>query len=285
MTPRLTLGVLAAAYAALVVAVSGTGDPRAWGVHLPAFLEWAPRTLVLGLLLLGVGLVLWGSKPTAPEPGGAKPAGPGGARRSAARPGRGGLGGLPAWSALLLLPPLVLLLHALRVRTHLLGDGQVWIDSLVTGSVSGYSEPLSSAVWNAYAALLRLQRAPITADTLAWLPASLGAVAAVLLFLLGRELAASPRVRMITIVLLAGLGTSQLYFGYIETYPIASIAILAYLLALQRATRGAAPVWIAAALLPVAVACHLIAVLLVPSFVCLVWRSPSSAGAWRRRTT
>src|SRR5207253_4825705 len=59
-------------------------------------------------------------------------------------------------------------------------------------------------------------------------------------------------------------------FGYIESYPFVSLFILLYLwLALRRA-RGADPTWIVALALALAVAAHLSALSLVPSYLLLL---------------
>jgi len=261
MTPRLALALAAVAYAVLVTGTSGNPDPRAWGVNLPGYLPGPERILVLGLLWSGAALLLLGAR--ARSAGGAPPP------RRGGRPGAGTTPG--PW--LLLLPLLAVLFYSLRVATHLLGDGQVWIDNLAVDALPAYSEPLSSAVWNGYAWFLRAAGTPVGAATLAYLPIACGMVASLLMAALASELCPSRKAWIVSLLLLLALGTTQLYFGYIESYPVASLALLAYLWIMMRATRGAAPVWAAGLLLAAAVAAHVIFVFLVPSYAWLALRN------------
>src|SRR5206468_10792856 len=87
------------------------------------------------------------------------------------------------------------------------------------------------------------------------------------------ELSLHHRAKWYAAVLLL-TGTSQLYFGYIETYPIVGLAVLSFLWLGLRASKGRAPVIAPAFALAVAVSSHLAALFLVPSYLLLVFQRP-----------
>src|SRR6267142_1099333 len=87
-------------------------------------------------------------------------------------------------------------------------------------------------------------------------PALSGALAILLCLGIGRELSLHHRAKWYAAVLLL-TGTSQLYFGYIETYPIVGLAVLSFLWLGLRASKGRAPVLAPAFALAIAVASHL----------------------------
>ncbi len=265
----------AAAYAVSVAVASQHPGPRAWALHLPGFLPPPARFLVMALLfgaalLLVVDLL---------RPGASGPSRPEGApRRSASRdrpsrqtPGTKPLR-LPRWSGWLLLLPWAWILWELRVRTLFLGDGTIWLGGIQSGRPSPFSEPLSAATWSGYASILRTLGFPVVAPTVGALSILAGVVAAAILWGIASELTPRTGSRAFAFAVLATLGLAQLYFGYIESYPLASVAILAYLwLGLRRARGADHPLWLATAL-AIAMTLHLVAGYLVPSYLYLALR-------------
>ncbi len=261
------LAAIASAHAALVLAASLHPGPVAWGLHGPGFLPPVPRMMTLGALVVGVILLIasgWGAWPAwirgqAPLPvsGVGKQARPFGALAAACL-------GLGAW---------VSLLYAFRARTHFLGDGMVWLSGLQRGDLPAVSEPLGRASWILYLRLLGAVHAPASLPVLALFPVGCGVLAAIVAWKLALELAPARETRILALALVLTLGTSQLYFGYIESYAPCSVAVLAYLWAGLRQCRSGGSLFAPAAALAVAVACHLASCYLVPSFLYLVWRS------------
>ena len=91
-----------------------------------------------------------------------------------------------------------------------------------------------------------------------------GGIAALLCTGIALEIAPSRTRWLFGVGLLLTLGVSQLYFGYIESYPLAAVSLLLYLwLALRRA-RGRDPVWVSAMALALAISSHLSAMVLIP---------------------
>jgi tetratricopeptide (TPR) repeat protein len=261
--PRAGLIALAAGgvvYAILVVSASMRAGPRGWGLHAAVFLAPPLRiALLAGLAGCAALLALPALRPV-PEP----------AARAAEAPRRDrGKGRSPLW-ALALLPPYAALLWLLRARTQLLGDGSVWLATAKSGEHRAYSEPLFAALWQGFAALVRSTGSAPDARTMGLFPILCGIAAVPILAGIAKEIAPSVRGSVLALGLLLTLGVSQLYFGYIESYPAGAVFILLYLwLALRRA-RGADSPWVLALALALAAAAHLGALYLVPSYLILV---------------
>jgi cytochrome c-type biogenesis protein CcmH/NrfG len=174
----------------------------------------------------------------------------------------------PVWLAVLLIP-LAGILWLLRDRVHLLGDGLTWIEIAKTGSRPLYSEPLAAAVISEVASISNAQ----IATALATLSVGCGLIAAVLYYCIAKEISPPGAPRAIAMGLFLTLGCNQLYFGYIESYPIASVAVLLYLWVMLRCLDGRLPLTLAALALAVAISSHFVAFVLIPSYVFLVIRS------------
>jgi tetratricopeptide repeat protein len=267
-----------AAYVAALALASRSTSASLWGINLAAFLTPPKRLTVLGAAALGAALLIWPLfRPVRRPPSeAAEPR-----SRDRARPGKGrSPSALASILPIYVLPLLAIAFWAFRARTYFLGDGIVWLANLTSGQFPTFSEPLSSEVWHGFVRLLGVLGVRPDAASLAALPVLCGLAAATLVWLLSRELAISARGRLLGAALLLTLGLSQLYFGYIESYPIISVLVLAYLLTGARAAKSErlAP-WPGTALALVAAA-HIVSLALAPSYVWLVTRS---RGSWARR--
>jgi tetratricopeptide (TPR) repeat protein len=266
------LAMQATLFVALVLLFSRVPGPRAWALHLPGFLPQPARALVTALLVLGAALLIYdflhGGSRESPKKG-----------RRPARAAKGPVSGWPAWSGWLLLAPWTWLLWRLQARTHFLGDGTVWLRHIQLGQLSPFSEPLAAAAWSAHARILHALGIPVDALTAALFPIFCGTVAGAILGGLALEIA--PRgSRALALALLATMGLAQLYFGYIESYPPVSVAILAYLWLGSRSLRGALHPAVPGLMLGIAVAFHLSCAYLAPSYLFLLLRSDQP---WPRR--
>lgn len=165
----------------------------------------------------------------------------------------------------------------LRARTQFLGDGTVWLSWLQTGDKPATHEPLAQALWLGYAALLRAIGLQVTAGTVAPVSILSGLISAYLVWHLAEALGGPSRKFSLAVLLLITLGSSQLFFGYIESYPPVIPAILWFLLASIRSLRGeSSPVWAGVAL-SAAVAAHLACLFLVPAYLYVVLHRPAPA--------
>ncbi len=270
--PRAARAVLATgaiAYALAVAVSSQSPGPRAWGLHLPGFLPPEGRLLLLALLFGGAALLTIDhlqAGPATPKEVKRKTAHPAKKKSAASR-----------WAGWLLLIPWAMLLWRLVARTRFLGDGTVWLDGIKSGNPNPFSEPLAAAVWGAYARVLRGMGIPVDPVTAGVLPVVCGIAAAAILWGIASELTRRSGSRVIAFAVLATLGIVQLYFGYIESYPVVSVAILAYLwLGLRRARDADHPIWLALAL-AVTIPFHLATVFLAPSYLYLLLRDQRPA--------
>jgi tetratricopeptide (TPR) repeat protein len=164
------------------------------------------------------------------------------------------------------------LLWMLRDRSHLLGDGLVWLDNIRLGQFPLYSEPLASRTWQLYTLLLRGLGVPTTPEALAVLPIACGFAAGALLIALARTMTERASTFAVSAGLLLTLASGQLYFGYIEVYPIVSVAVLLYVLAGVWVERKRLPAAGAGVALSLALSAHLATVLLLPSYAHLILR-------------
>lgn len=264
----MVLALFAAIYCGAVALASMTPGPSAWGLHAAGFLAAGFRVGILGLLALGAALLFLDTyrrgEDGVPESRDPDP------RRSVA--------------ARLALPALLLVLVALfwflRARTQFLGDGTVWLVGIQKGYVTARNEPLAAGLWFGFSWLLRALDLPVTADTLGILSILCGAGAVAIAWGLARELAAAGVGRALALVLLLTLGVSQLYFGYIESYPPAAMFVLGYLWLGLRRARGAGSSLLLPAALALCVGGHFGNAALYPSYVYLVLRGPEPR--WQR---
>ena len=267
MDPRrawrvLCVGLLA--YCAAATVAAHTPGPRAWGLHLAGFLPKGDAVLVWTGLLLGTALVVTATvRPQAAT--GTSP--PSRSRLLDPESPRSFILFLAVWTALLWL---------LRVRTNFLGDGSLWLSSLVTGEPLETHEPLAEGLWVAAARLLRHFGAPITAGTVAPVSIACGVLAGAITWMIAREIARAGSFGF-TLVLLLTVGTGQLFFGYIESYPPVAVLILAFLWLGIRSARAGSGLWGAGVALSLAVQAHLACLFLVPGYVYLVATSDRCA--------
>lgn len=265
------LALAGTAYAAALLLVSRSRSASLWGINHAAFLPDSARVAVLGAAIAGAALLIAAAArgPGRRVPRATHPAAPRGTHPSS-RPSLATI--LPLYA----LPLLAVLFWTFRARSHFLGDGMVWLANLTSGQFPRFSEPLSTEAWHGYVRALHAMGLVTDAASLAALSVLCGVIAAALLWLLAREMAPGWRGRFAGAALLLTLGASQLYFGYIESYPIISVLVVAYLLAATRAAKaGRLDVWPGAALALVAAA-HIVSLALVPSYLWLVARSKES---------
>jgi len=265
---RVVLGVGAFAYVAAALAASWNPGPRVWGLPFLSLLPPIPRVVIVILLLLGATWLALGPERALPnqvDPANRKS--PRAKRRKPEAPGRHVL--LP-----LLLLPLGAAFALLRPRTQFLGDGTVWLSSLQASVVTAKSEPLSAALWLWAMSALRAFHVPIGASTAAVFPILCGLVAATFAWGIARELNPQKHGFVVVLALLLTLGVTQLFCGYIESYPPVAMFVFGFLWIGLRRARGEGP----AALLPIAfalcVASHFATAYLAPAFLFLALRGP-----------
>lgn len=175
------------------------------------------------------------------------------------------------------------MLYLLRARTHFLGDGIVWLNGLLGGAIQPSNEPLAAALWSSFAAMTRALEWAQEPATFATLSVACGLAAAAFSWGIVSETLPDPRARWAAWLLLLTAGFAQLYFGYIESYPVVSAAVLATLWLGLRHARGADPPWLLAVAFGVTIATHLATLALLPAYVFATWRRPASTATARVR--
>lgn len=256
--------IVSLCYAGVVIAGEFATGSWNWGINLLAYLSPIPRWTVLTFLVTGAGLLAWGTVVHRPV-----------VRGEDVSPHRGPGRLLASVS----LAAMAMWLWAMRDRSHLLGDGLIWIDNILAGRHPLYSEPLAAASWYWFASLSRFLGIPLSMPWLSVLPVLCGLVAIVLYWGISTEFCRGWGARVISVLLLLTLGSTQLFCGYIESYPIVAVAILLYLLVLVRRANRPVPTVFVGIVLSVAISSHLIALYLFPSYALLVMRERLSA--WR----
>jgi len=180
-----------------------------------------------------------------------------------------------------MLPVYGSLLYVLRARTHFLGDGVIWLNGLLGGETQSFHEPLAGALWHWFAAATRAMGLPQQPATFAILPVGCGLATAALTWGIVSEALPDRRARWTAWLLLLTAGFTQYYFGYIESYPIVSVAVLATLWLALRHARGADPSWILGVVFAITIATHLATLALFPAIAVATWQR---AGTTPRRT-
>ncbi|HEU4724178.1 MAG TPA: hypothetical protein VFU59_02660, partial [Candidatus Eisenbacteria bacterium] len=253
----LALGVVALTAAAVWAGLHP--GPRNWGLHAPGFLPPSTRNLLLAAMVLSAAVALAGLL---------RPAG-----RAARNPSKSKRAAWPAQWPWILVVAWLGFGSLVPVKEALLGDSAIWIQAVQTDTLKLSSEPLAGRVLGTVADGLRAKGAAIDPSSLGVVSRVLAVPAAALSAGVAMEIAGSAGGAWgVPLALLLTLGTSQLYFGYVESYPIAFVLMLLVLWLGLRALRGASPVALAGAAIGVAGAGHFVALLLFPGYVYLVLR-------------
>lgn len=247
-------------YLAAVLVASATPGPRAWGLHLLGFLPPPASACVLCLLAAAIAAAAIGAMDRAPESR-APSTQP---RTEKPRP----------WILTACVAAFAALLWLLKARTQFLGDGTYWMARLRTGHVPAPAEPLSQAVWEAASSALRHVAAPVA--SLGLVSIACGAVAGILCWRIALQIGATRGERIVALLLLLTMGSSQLFFGYLESYPVGITFLLAYLDAGLRAARTRSAPLALALVYAGTLASHMISLYLIPSFLYLILRADAS---------
>jgi tetratricopeptide (TPR) repeat protein len=260
---RWVLAAGALLYAGIVAVTSLKPGPGAWGFNAPGFLPPPLRLLLLAATVAFAVVVAAGALRRArPSPA---------PRRT--RRGRSAWRERGPW---LLIPLWLAAAYLLRVAEPLLGDSYVWIMGARSGRIEPSSEPLSAGLLAAFANFLRARGAPIDQHTIGLLMMLLAIPASLLLAALARRIS-SRTDWAFPFGLLLTLGSAQLYFGYVESYPFAILFLVAYVgLGYRSLKRDTSPA-LAGVALGMAIAAHLSSIHLLASYLLLVLPRPGRA--------
>jgi hypothetical protein len=280
--PRRLILVIAAFVAGAQLFGFIVRDGTSWGADAYAFLGQTAM-LVAGLVLVGVALLaLWPRTP----PTSLSVEGEGGAGRP-----------IPAFWIHLTIALAGAVLFGLFHTAHVfLGDGVVMVTTIPLQQKTFHPlEPLSQLLEQAaYQAVAPfLARPGLEHHEVAWIGSGALSVVAGAIFLpvvwavalrLGRRvpkasIEGSPRgpghfaLAAMVFLALVSQGYVQIFFGYVEVYSLVAASLAVYVLTALRFLEDRRPLWPVTAALAVAIACHLSAIVLLPSFALLATRS------------
>ncbi len=262
------MGLLA--YIALLAVASRNHDPRLWGTHLIGFLAPAPAMLIWYSLCAALVLAVTGAVILI-RPGAARESPPAAASSPRAA--------IPTTLALLaFVVGSGIIFWVFRAQTQFLGDGMVWLAIIRRGDYFEASEPLAQALLTGLGSYLRSAGLAITASTVAPFSVACGLVASVAIWGTAREISSDSRRFLPTLLLLATMGSSALFFGYVESYPPVAVLVLAFVFAGLRASRTASAPWLPGVVLAIGLASHLAFAYLFPAYLYLVFRDVHGPG-------
>jgi tetratricopeptide (TPR) repeat protein len=258
----------AALYVIAVLIASWSPGPGAWGFHLVGFLDVPARLLVFTLFGIGVvaSAVVAFESPARQTPPGESPVEC--LHHEVPR--------IPPLLLCALLAAFAAMLWMLRTRTNFLGDGMIWLYGLREGDLSRPTEPLAQVIWQAASGALRHLGAPVFSSTLAIVSIACGVAACVIYWGIAREITFHGGEFITALLLLLTMGATELFAGYIESYPPVAVAILLYIFVGLRCARRGSGLLIPVLAFAVAVASHLVALYLAPSLVYLIFRVRAS---------
>ncbi|UCB52757.1 MAG: tetratricopeptide repeat protein [Candidatus Zixiibacteriota bacterium] len=155
----------------------------------------------------------------------------------------------------------LILFWLLRAETPLLGDGYLRAGELRLGVLLSITEPLDFYLHLLIYRMLGLEGY----TTYAVLSCLAGGVYVFLILLLSHLLGKEGREKLFIFLILATLGATQLFFGYVESYSFMYVALLAYTLFGIRYLQGRGAFLWAGLFLLLAASFHLSALFVLPS--------------------
>jgi tetratricopeptide (TPR) repeat protein len=164
----------------------------------------------------------------------------------------------------------------LHVRVPLLGDGFLVINNFANTLAGAHSfqrtlEPFAFLYFYSLAKLLGTLSYPALMWSFQAGEALLMAGFTVNLLFIVRGLFRSSADRLLVFALVLALPTTQLFFGYAESYAVVVYFLSLYLLAAVLAVNERIPFWVVFPAFAAQVALHLLNVILLPSFLYLVY--------------
>lgn len=168
----------------------------------------------------------------------------------------------------ILLPAGLVLYLLLRVKIPLLGDGILRSQEISAGRLFSLTEPLTTLIHGLLYRLLSAIGFQTNLAELAYRITSVtaGMAALVLYFCFARK-HAEGRIFWLLIVVLAGAGFNQIFYGYVESYGLFLAAVGWYLFLVREKTAETKPSFVPAILAGLAAALHGSGIFLFPSLV------------------
>jgi hypothetical protein len=159
----------------------------------------------------------------------------------------------------------IILFWVFKAKTHLLGDGTVRGNEILTGTKLSITEPLDFYLHALAYRLLKLD----AFQTYALISCIVGAFFVFLALRLSHLLGKENQERVFAFMLLVSMGPVQLFFGYIESYSLVYVGILAYFLFSILYFNDRCGIFFPGLALLFCISLHLSALYLLPSLIYL----------------
>ncbi len=159
-----------------------------------------------------------------------------------------------------------------RIKTYLLGDGNLRVAEIADGWKFSATEPLDFYLHAQLSWLLKLN--PFT--TYAILSCLAGVVFVFLILLLSDLIGKEKREKLLIFSVLATMGANQLFFGYVESYTLMYAASASFILSSLCYLKGKCGFLWPALVFAMSISLHFSAILLLPSllYLSLAKKSP-----------
>jgi tetratricopeptide (TPR) repeat protein len=163
------------------------------------------------------------------------------------------------------------LFWAFRVKTFLLGDSFLRAREINMGKAFSFSAPLDYFLHGKVATLLSWDafQVYVVLSVLA------GAVFLPLLLFLRDKIGTDSKERILVFVVIITMGTSQLFFGYVESYTLVYVAMIAYIFLSLGYLRNKNGLILPILFFLLSLSLHLLAMTLLPSLVYLIFAARS----------
>jgi tetratricopeptide (TPR) repeat protein len=152
-----------------------------------------------------------------------------------------------------------------KAQAHLLGDGTIRGNEIVAETKLSITEPLDFYLHALAYGLLKLD----VYQTYAWISCIAGAFFVFLALCLSHLLGKENKEKLFAFMLLVSMGSVQLFFGYVESYTLVYIAMMAYFLFSLWFLEGKCSPFFPSLALLFSISLHLSALYLLPSLIYL----------------
>jgi tetratricopeptide (TPR) repeat protein len=160
-----------------------------------------------------------------------------------------------------------ILFWLLRVKTYFLGDSFLRAKEINQGVTFSFTEPLDFLLHLKMAKLLGWDAFRVYAV----LSVIAGAVFVFLVLILANKIAKGSKEKLLVDVIMIALGGNLLFFGYVESYTMAYVCLLAYVISSISYLQCKGSIIIPIVLFLVTASLHLSGVILLPSLIYLIF--------------
>jgi len=174
------------------------------------------------------------------------------------------------WGYLFIPASSLIIFYLFRTKTHLLGDGFQILDSINAGSLTpNWSQPLAIWIYLSSYHLLNNIFHLDGAGVYAWVSYLSGILYVIFALRMAAFLGKSTSTRLFVFLILMGMGSIELFFGYAEHYPLLCSGILIYLFYSLKYLKGEIKIWVPSIIFCILLPFHFSSLYLLPSILFL----------------